>query len=144
MLILGSGMGSTMQILAERGYTPRYTLVEADKTILQWALEFAPAGLAAHIEPVCADAEQHMAQNSATYHLIFIDIFIGRRVPSFVISLAFLRQCRAAMAPGGHLAFNYIINDEQEWQQACDAFSIVFPRHTIIDKGENRIFVTSL
>lgn len=134
-------MGSTLQILSERGATPHYTLVESDKTILQWALEFAPAHLARSIEPICADAERHMQQNTATYDLVFIDIFIGRRVPDFVTTSSFLEQCKAALAPGGHLALNYIINDAAEYQQAQTAFRSVFPNHTIIDKGENRLFM---
>ena len=141
VLILGSGMGSTMQILAERGLTPRYTLVEADKTILKWALEFAPAALAAHIDPICADAQRHMQQNTTTYDLLFIDVFLGRRVPPFVTTLPFLQQCKAALAPGGHLALNYIINNEHEWLQTQEAFRLVFPHHLIINKGENRLLV---
>ena len=55
----------------------------------------------------------------------------------------FLEKCRNSIAPGGHLAFNYIVNDEQEWQQVKDTFTRIFPPNKIIASSVNRILIGS-
>jgi spermidine synthase len=141
VLLLGAGMGSTMEIFGELGCKPRYTLVDADKETLRWAMEYAPAAIAQLSEPVCSDAAVFMEQNKRQYDFVFIDIFIGRHVPEFVVSQSFLQHCKTAVTPNGHLAFNYIINDATEWLRVQEVFAAVFLLYTIIEKGENRIFV---
>lgn len=41
MLVLGTGLGSAVQILHEMGHHPACTLVELDEKVLQWALELS-------------------------------------------------------------------------------------------------------
>jgi len=82
-----------------------------------------------------------MADHSAKYDLVFIDIFNGRVVPGFVTSAVFLQQCRECVAPGGHVAFNYIINDQQQWESVKNTCSVVFPGYQVIDLGINRIII---
>lgn len=140
-MVLGGGMASMVHVLHEKGFHPQFTIVEANKTILQWAMEFTPAHMLSHIEPVCDDAANFIRVNTRQYDLVFIDVFIGRIVPAFVVSESFLLQCRRAMAPNGHLALNYIINNPADWQAALQSFSSVFPVHSVADRGENRIFL---
>jgi spermidine synthase len=142
VLVLGAGLGSIVYVLRKRRIKPRFTLVEKDKTVLQMALElFATITPQPEIEPVCADAQNYMAQNSAKYDLIFLDVFSGRVVPDFVTTPGFLSLCRNSIAEGGHLAFNYIINDEQEWQNVKQTFASVFPGYRELDLGINRVLV---
>lgn len=140
VLVLGGGMASMVHVLHEKGFEPQFTIVETNKTIMEWAIEFTPSHMLSRIEPVCDDAANFMSSNHRQYDLIFIDVFIGRVVPDFIISESFLLQCRQAMAPGGHIALNYIINNIADWQIASQSFANVFPSHTVADKGENRIF----
>lgn len=139
ILVLGGGMGSMVQVVCERGIQPRFTVVETDKTILHWLLEFTPPQLLACIDPICSDATAFMVANTKKFDLVFIDVFIGRRVPDFVMSQPFLEHCRQAMAQGGHLALNYIVNNAGEWSDATTTFASVFPSYTVLDRGENRI-----
>lgn len=139
VLVLGTGLGSMVQVLRRKGYTPEYVLVEKDKQILKWAMEFAPAGMKA--QPVCEDAHNYMMGNMEHYDLVFIDIFNGRFVPRFVFSESFLTMCRDSMAPGGYLAFNYMVNDWQEWQTVQRIFALVFPGYKVLERGENRVLV---
>lgn len=140
VLALGTGLGSIVRILTGKGLHPRYTLVEIDKVILGWALEYLEDCNAA-IEPVCADAQLFMQQNEKKYDFIFVDVFINKVVPEFVGSAAFLQQCRASLVPGGHLALNYMVNDKKEWDGMVVAFSSVFPKHHIVSFGMNRLLV---
>lgn len=141
VLILGSGLGSLMDVVAKKGYRPNYTLVEKDSVVLKWAMEFSDEQVVKQIHPVCEDAEKFIEKNEAEYDLVFIDVFVGRVVPPFVFTEAFLMQCRNSIAPSGHLAFNYIINDKDEWKEVQRNFSLVFPTYKIISRGANKILV---
>lgn len=142
VLVLGGGLASMVYVLRGKGYAPAFTLVEKDKVVLRMAMElFETTHTHANISPVCNDAQAFMAQNKNVYDLVFLDVFMGRTVPEFVTTGEFLTLCKAGLAPNGRLAFNYIINDEQEWENVQQVFTEVFPEHKVLDHGINRIFV---
>lgn len=141
VLVLGAGLGSMVNIIRKKGCDPYFTLVENDKVVLQWALEFLPEGGSAKIEPVCMDAMAFMNRNTTLYDLIFIDIFSSREVPRFVTTEAFLLQCRDSLAQNGHVAFNYMVNDPGDWVQVQQVFTAVFVHHKILDLGVNKVFI---
>lgn len=141
VLVLGSGLGSIVRVLHDKGHTPRFTLVEYDKIILRWAIEFMDTGLQANLEPVCKDAALFMGSNVRRYDLIFIDIFNGRVVPDFVTTPHFLQLCKSALNPGGRLAFNFMINDNKKWENARAVFLDVFPDNHILELGINRVLI---
>ena len=141
VLILGVGLGSTASMIRQRGYSPSFTLVELDEVILELAMEHLSADTNTKLEAICANAEQFVATNTRQFDLVFIDIFNSRTVPPFVSTLSFLSNCRKALAPGGHIAFNYIINDKEEWAYTQKNFASVFPKHHIISSDINRLFV---
>lgn len=141
VLLLGVGLGSTASMIRQRGYNPAFTLVELDEVILELAMERLSADPATKLEAVCANAEQFVATNTRQYDLIFIDIFNSRTVPPFVSTLSFLSNCRKALAEGGHVAFNYIINDHADWEHTQKNFASVFPKHHVISSDINRLFV---
>lgn len=140
-LLLGVGLGSTVSMLHRRGCNPSFTLVELDEVVLQLAMERLAQIPSLVIDAVCADAEQFAATNTRQYDLIFIDIFNDRTVPPFVSSLSFLSNCRKALAPGGRIAFNYIINNKDDWEYTRKNFASVFPAHHIVNNDINRLFI---
>ena len=142
VLVLGSGLGSTLHIIRQRRFNTTNTLVDIDEVVLGWAMEFMEADVAANTTPVCADALVFMQQNKTKYDFIFIDIFNNRTVPDFVCSTEFLSLCAAAMAPGGHIGFNYIVNDPEQWIEVQQNFKSVFRKQYIIEDGVNKIFVS--
>ena len=141
MLILGTGLGSMVQIVREMGYSPNFTLIELDKVILRLAMDVLEDDKEAKLIPVCADAKEYIAQNTAQYDLIFIDIFDSRSVPAFVSTREFLEHCKRALNPGGRLAWNYIVNNDEKWRKTKETFAEVFPDHQIINSEINRIFI---
>lgn len=141
VLLLGAGMGSMMQVMNAHGCTAHYTLVEKDKLILNWAIEFAPEAKEDRILPVCDDAVAFMRSNTTTYDFIFIDIFYGRDVPDFVVSPAFLMQCRSALKAGGKLALNYIADDPQRWADVETVFAALFPGYVVLGVNVNKILI---
>ena len=140
ILVLGAGLGSIVEVMRARGYVPHYTLVEKDKTVLEWALEIL--GEDESLEPVPRDAESFMAENDRKYDLVFVDIFRGKTVPDFVTSPLFLRQCRDSVAPGGRLALNYIEVHKKKWEEVQKVLARVFPGSHIVSKDENRILIS--
>jgi spermidine synthase len=143
VLVLGTGLGSMVHVMRAKGYAPHYTLVEKDKIVLKWALEFLDNTGTEKIDPVCNDAKIFMEQNQKKYDFIFIDVFNGRVVPEFVTTSLFLHQCSNALTQSGHVAFNYIINNEEEWENVKRNFTEIFPGYHIISKGINRILINT-
>jgi spermidine synthase len=142
VLVLGAGLGSLVHVMRARGYAPRYTLVEKDRTVLRWALETLADGASPELEPVCEDAESFMAQDQGKYDLVFVDVFQGRAVPDFVTAPSFLLRCRDSLSPGGHLAINYIEVDHQQWEKACDRVAAAFPGCHLVSRDDNRILIS--
>jgi spermidine synthase len=141
ILVLGTGLASMVHVVNGKGFFPDFTLIEKDKVVLQWAMEFLGDAPKSQVEPVCEDAAAFMKRNTRKYSLIFIDIFNSKRVPGFVFTESFLALCRDSLAPGGHLAFNYIINDKQEWDAVQQNFSRIFPGYRVISRSVNKILV---
>jgi len=141
VLILGAGLGSMIRAMRSKGYDPHFTLVDNDKMVLEWAIEFLDDERVASIQPKCLDAQAFMESNIEKYDFIFIDIFNGRTVPRFVSTTVFLQQCHGSLRAGGHLAFNYIINDDHEWEKVRNICTLLFPGHKIISHGINRIII---
>lgn len=142
VLVLGAGMCSMMQVMNANGCKPHYTLVEKDKLILKWAMEFAPEASEEWILPVCDDAAAYMQRNTTTYDFIFIDIFYGREVPDFVVSAEFLIQCRNALTKGGRLALNYIADDPQRWAEVETVFAALYQGYEVLGVNVNKILIS--
>jgi spermidine synthase len=140
VLALGTGLGSIVRILSSDGIRRDFTLVEIDKVILGWALEFL-ADCPADVKPVCSDAAAFMDKNRTKYDMIFVDVFISKTVPDFVTSPGFLEQCRGSLNPGGYVALNYIVNDEKDWVRVQTTFTAIFPKHHVITMGINRVLI---
>ena len=141
VLVLGTGLGSMVLAMRHKGYDPHFTLVDNDKVVLKWAIEFLDNKNVSSIDPICMDAGDFMEQNTKKYDLVFIDIFEGRSVPGFVSNVIFFEKCRDALTVEGHLAFNYIINDQDKWEGVKNICTLVFPGHRVINIGINRIVI---
>lgn len=141
VLVLGAGLCSAVPIFYKAGCTAKFTLVEQNETILQWAAEYVLETCGVPYEPVCEDARQFVARNTAQFDFIFTDVFVGRYVPLFVSSPAFIDGLRHALAPGGHMALNYIVNDAVVWQQLHAYWRATFAEGDVVEKRENRILL---
>jgi predicted membrane-bound spermidine synthase len=142
VLLLGTGLGSAVQILESKGYYPDFVLVEKDSTILHWAEELLNSKETKQvIRTVCIDAAIFMQVNQEQFDLIVVDVFNGRVVPEFVTQEIFLKNCRRSMSPGGSFILNYIISDEQEWNHVLSRFRSVFSSYDMVAFGINRIII---
>lgn len=142
VLVLGTGLGSIVNIVHGAKFFPKFTLVEIDKVILSWAIELMPPERLKDIVPVCDDAKAFLERDTEQYDLIFIDIFFGRLVPDFVSNAAFMELCRKHLSEKGHIAFNYIVNNESEWNVVYQTFSGIFKNCKVIKEDINRILIS--
>jgi len=139
VLVLGTGLGSAVQILEGKKVSAEYTLVDIDKTVLNLARNYLPkrSGLSF----ICADAVEFMKENTRKYDLVIVDVFLSRIVPGSVVARDFLSKCKAALNDGGYIVINYIISADNEWQRVFGNITSVFPDPQIIGSGINRIIV---
>jgi spermidine synthase len=141
VLVLGAGLGSAVQVLNNMRAYPSITLVDNDPVILDWLKQSLTASEAARIELICKDAETFISATHQKYGLIVVDLFIGREVPDFVRSAAFLRQCRHRLEQGGALVMNYIVNDPNKWKDLQSTFLDIFPEGLIVELEVNRLLI---
>lgn len=143
VLVLGTGLGSAVQVMDRMGYHPDFTMVDHDSTVLKWAMEALP-GYGVQITPVCADAQSYMADNHSQFDLLIVDIFNGRIVPGFVVTDEFLTLCRNSIRPGGKMVMNYIVQRNEDWSPVDKIIRRIFPRSHCVDDGLNRVVVATV
>lgn len=111
-LILGHGGGSLAKWLAR--YWPDLELdtVEVDPSVVQAAeryFSYAPAtGHHVHVK----DARMFLRSTSATYDVIWLDVFARHLIPFHLTTQEFFREVRARLHPDGVLAVNLASSGE--------------------------------
>lgn len=143
VLVLGAALGSAVQIMNKRGYTPDFVLIENDEQVIEWAEEWL-FDYQGNIEMIKSDAEDYLHRNNRKFNLLIVDLFVGRVVPSFVTTQAFIENCRSHISEGGSFALNYIIQKGEEWEKFKEVFDTVFPQNKIVENGINRILVATV
>lgn len=139
MLVLGAGLGSAISVLEHLELpVPDTLMIDIDPAIIKLGQQ-----LLAHpqVQWHCADVEQYVTENTALYDLLILDIFQDRVVPQFVQRTAFLEQCAKLLAPGGILIFNYIINDEADWNSLQERLQPIYTPIDIIPIQINRVLL---
>ena len=141
VLVLGTGLASAVHIMAAKGVFPITTLVEIDKLVLDWAIEFLPPAFAGKVRAVHADAFEFVATDVSRYDLIIVDIFFGRKVPDKVLDSDFLKQCKMRLSPGGFLVLNYMEEDSEQKGRAEQRLKELFKEVHKISFGINKVYI---
>jgi predicted membrane-bound spermidine synthase len=143
VLVLGAALGSAVDIMGKKGYSPDFILVDNDALVLEWANELMRP-YAGAIELKQADAEYYLDSDDEKYDLLIVDVFVGRVVPGFITTESFMRNCRLHIHTGGSFVLNYILHEGEEWEQFKNIFESVFPQSRIIKNGINRIMIATV
>lgn len=141
VLVLGTGLGSSVYILSANGCYPNYTLVDKDSTVLEWAMELMPEQLKSKINTVNADAKEFLEGRTKQYDLIITDIFNSRVVPEFVTQEPFLQNCCRSLKEGGVWVLNYIVLTRENKKEILDRVGKVFPEKEVVNDGINMIVI---
>lgn len=139
VLVLGAGLGSAVDLFRVKKYFPDFTLVDNDEVIIGLAQQILSHQN--NIQYVQADVQEFVQHIRQKYDMVVVDTFINRVVPEFITSVDFLDKCSERINDGGHFVLNYIINDNDEWQEVLQNIQAVFPVHKVLKEGINRIIV---
>jgi len=117
VLILGFGAGSVAQILQnELHLNCKITGVEIDPVVLELATRYFGADAYQNTQLICDDAYHFISQDTETYDLIVIDLFIEKRVPKAFLQADFIQLVKQRLNPLGTIFFNRI-NDNPFQQE---------------------------
>lgn len=139
VLVLGTGLGSAVEVLRSKDYYPEFTLVDMDDVILNLAKKVLPADTKATF--VCADAIDFIYIHDRKYDMLIIDLFINRVVPPAVTTKAFLQKCYEHINEDGYLVLNYIINNNAAWTQLQEDISSIFKSYIVLEEDINRVLL---
>lgn len=142
ILVLGAGLGSAAYILGRMRIAVNTTFVDIDETVIDWAKELLPPHLSKHNHWICADAKKYVQEETVSYDIIVIDIFLDRIVPQFVSSNDFLSHCAQLLNyKSGKLILNYIVNNKNSWQETQTNIARLFTIEHIINLGLNQVVI---
>lgn len=144
MLVLGSGIGSILDILHTKKISIHSTLVEIEHEIIHIAKQLFKPDFYPHYQWVCQDAQNFILQNNKkTYDLIVIDLFIDNIVPAFISNEDFIFSCSQLLSNNADsvCVLNYIINQPEEWNKVLAILNKFFIVEKIIKIGLNRILI---
>jgi len=141
ILILGTGLGSAVNILDTMGFHPQMDLVEIDQTVIDWAQELLPVSSLKRIHFFNDDAAVFIERNKKPYDVIVADIFESRIVPEFVTGRSFLEHCKNSLSAKGVFILNYMISDTKKWGVFQQIFIEIFPENKMYELGINRVMV---
>lgn len=111
-LILGFGCGTIASLID--GEARHIVGVEKEKVLLEWFnTHFAPM-LKGRYRLVCGDALEFIQETKHRYDGVLIDLFVGTRVPSSFLSIAFLEAVLSRVKEGGVVIMNVL---EIHWEQ---------------------------
>jgi hypothetical protein len=142
VLVLGLGLGSVPYML-EKSFQQdfSYDLVEIDANVIALAEKYGLSRLQSNYMAYQADAEIFMAQNTRSYAMICMDIFLDDLIPSAFESPVFLQQLQSALQPGGVLLYNRLYRQKEDKAKTRQFFEQqflkVFPEGTYIDVDGN-------
>lgn len=144
MLVLGYGLGSIPAILYEdHGLLPQVTAVDIDPKVLELASTYNHLPKDDHIRYIAQDARDFLAEDTGSYDIVAIDLFIDETVPTFARTEDFLRKAVERISPGGLLLFNWLYSDARRQQEADayihDMFRYVLPEGSYVSTPGNKV-----
>jgi len=112
ILILGFGAGSVASILQnEYKIDCKITGVEIDPEVIKIGKEFFNSDSFRNLELKEMDAFQFLLNNTKTYDLVVVDLYIDKDVPLQAETGEFANLVKRALEPNGHLIFNKWVYD---------------------------------
>ena len=144
VLVLGLGLGSVPYML-EKSFQQKfsYDLVEIDANVIALAEKYGLSRLQSNYMAYETDAAIFMAQNTRSYGMICMDIFLDDLIPSAFETPAFLQQLQSALKPGGLLLYNRLYRQKTDKEKTRlffeEQFLKTFPEGTYLNVDGNWI-----
>lgn len=111
ILLLGLGGGSVIKVLRNKfKYNNKIVAVDFDKTIIEIAKNEFDINETDNLNIILSDCIKHLEQNTDTFDLIIIDIFIDNIIPDFIFEIYFWDKIKNTLSEKGKFIFNAGIN----------------------------------
>lgn len=141
MLILGCGLGSSVQILAKKyKCKANYTLVELDSQILEWVSSLLEQMNIKPVQGYNEDAYAFLRDKEQQHDLICIDVFIDLTVPKQFLTKEFFILMKSRLKKDGIWIMNYMTPPAVDPLELKNNIAQVFPDFKYIQNRENFIF----
>jgi spermidine synthase len=141
-LLLGTGLGSALQILQQKhGVFPEAILVDQDPLMLHWSKRYMSLNTRNNVEWICADAEEFVQEDEGQHDLIGLDIFCDMTPPQFVKTEAYYRALYRRLNPGGMLIFNVFFSSLNEQHLVETRLQEVFRSTLHIPHDRNSFYI---
>lgn len=129
VLILGFGAGSIANILInENGLNCTITGIELDNEIIKLSKKYFFTNLKKQTTVLNTDALEFVKTNTASYDLVFVDLFIDTQVPITFQTIDFLKGLKKTISPNGQVLMNSLKNGVKllkNWEQVFKHFDII-------------------
>jgi len=109
VLMIGLGGGTLSNVLGELYPDITMDLVEVDQAVVNVAREFFDLKESERVKVHTVDGRvfaRRAALKSVTYDLVILDAFTGEYIPEHLMTLEFLQDIGAVLAPGGVVVAN--------------------------------------
>lgn len=145
VLVAGLGGGSIPRVLHELVPQAQIDVVEIDPAVRDVAAEYFGFRAGDNVDVIIRDARvfvKHALRKRQRYDFIVLDAFNGDYIPEHLMTLEFLEECEALLAPGGVLVANTFSQS-----RLYDSESVTYERAfgwflTLRRAASNRIIVT--
>lgn len=108
ILILGLGGGSLVKLLNQYFPQAKITGIEIDPIMVKLGRQYLDLASAKNLKIVIEDANVFLQKrlNDELFNLIFVDMYLGDRVPEFLENEIFLRNLKNLLTKNGIVVFN--------------------------------------
>ena len=114
VLILGFGAGSVASILLDHyKMTCNITGIEKDEKVILLGRKYFNTQRFNNTEIISADAYDYVLENTKSYDLIIVDVYVDSLVPENIESLELLSKIKSSLNNDGMVIFNKMICDEE-------------------------------
>lgn len=148
IFVLGVAGGTVITLLSKMFPDACATGIDIDAEMIRIGKKYFGLDNIPNIIFIETDAREYVknVDKNKKFDIIVVDLFIGRHIPSFVLSDTFLRRCKFILSPTGALIINYL--REQEYRDLSDTLSdkLIKIFHTVRERKiyRNRIFCACL
>jgi spermidine synthase len=125
VLILGLGAGTSALQLRKRYPEVEIDGVEIDPLIIELAKKYFDLDQA-QVKIIQADAKNFVMETRLQYDVIFVDVFNGGEVPSFVLKADFFEKLKTTLSREGAVVLNKIYESREEAGSVKDFFEKYF------------------
>ena len=131
ILVLGVGGGSLIKLLNQSYPQAKIVGVEIDPIMINLGKQYLGLDTAKNLEIIINDAYNYLQsaiRHKLTYDLIFIDMYLGDKIPDRCQSEEFLQNLKKIMAKNGIVFFNrlYYKNHISEAEIFLDKIKKIF------------------